>query len=185
MRPFRFAALDFETASYERESACALSIVIGENDRIQTTWARLIRPPRPTFLFTYLHGISWEDVRDQMTFGELWPQINALLSGVDFLVAHNASFDRGVMNACCLHAGIPLLEKPYVCTVRVARAVWNLRPTKLSDVCTYLNIPLNHHNALSDAQACARILLAAKNQGHDYTLLLKKHSLRKVKQPVQ
>ena len=34
-------------------------------------------------------------------------------------------------------------------------------PTKLPDVCRRLGIALRHHDALSDAEACARIVLAA------------------------
>jgi DNA polymerase-3 subunit epsilon len=32
---------------------------------------------------------------------------------------------------------------------------------KLSSVCEHLDIPLNHHEAGSDAEACARIILQA------------------------
>ena len=47
----------------------------------------------------------------------------------------------------------------------MARRAWNIRPTKLSDVCRKLGIALNHHEALSDAMACAQIVLAANKQG--------------------
>ena len=86
-RPVCFAALDFETADRGRDSACALSIVRVENDGIVETWSSLIRPPRSNFEFTYLHGISWERVRRQPTFAELWPQISNFLAGAEsFLV---------------------------------------------------------------------------------------------------
>jgi DNA polymerase-3 subunit epsilon len=45
--------------------------------------------------------------------------------------------------------------------VQISRRVWNIHPTKLSDVCAKLRIALNHHEALSDAMACAKIVLAA------------------------
>ncbi|MFA5187667.1 MAG: exonuclease, partial [Patescibacteria group bacterium] len=38
-------------------------------------------------------------------------------------------------------------------------------PTKLPDVCRRLKIPLNHHDAASDAEACARIVMAAMQDG--------------------
>ncbi len=176
--PRRFAALDFETADYGRDSACALSIVIVENDTVLDTWTRLIRPPRRPFVFTYLHGIAWSHVKDQPSFGELWQEAAQKLEGVDFVAAHNAAFDRSVLRACCEATGGEPLKKPFVCTVRVARAVWNLRPATLADVCRHLRIPLNHHNAESDAHACARILLAAREQGHPYEHVLKRHALR-------
>ena len=176
--PRRFAALDFETADYGRDSACALSIVIVENDTVLDTWTRLIRPPRREFVFTYLHGIAWSQVKDQPSFGELWQEAAQKLEGVDFVAAHNAAFDRSVLRACCDATGVEPLKKPFVCTVKVARAVWNLRPATLADVCRHLRIPLNHHNAESDAHACARILLAARQQGHPYEHVLKRHALR-------
>ena len=49
--------------------------------------------------------------------------------------------------------------------MKIARDVWNIRPTKLSDVCRYHNIDLNHHDALSDAQASAEILIKALKDG--------------------
>jgi DNA polymerase-3 subunit epsilon len=48
--------------------------------------------------------------------------------------------------------------------MQMARAVWNVRPTTLPDVCRFLGIALNHHDALSDAEACARIMIAAKRR---------------------
>jgi DNA polymerase III epsilon subunit-like protein len=91
-----FVALDFETADYPRDSACALGLVRVENHRIVQRAYHLIRPPRRRFSFTYLHGITWEDVAGQPTFAELWPDLTPILEGVDFLAAHNASFDRSV-----------------------------------------------------------------------------------------
>ena len=94
----RFAALDFETADYGRDSACALSVVIVDNEQVVETWTRLIRPPRQGFVFTYLHGIAWRDVQDQPSFGELWPEVAQRIANVDFLAAHNASFDLSLIH---------------------------------------------------------------------------------------
>ena len=176
--PLRFAALDFETADYGRDSACALSIVIVENDAIADTWTRLIRPPRRDFFFTYLHGISWQHVKDKPSFGELWGDITRMLDGVSFVAAHNASFDRAVLRACCETAAIEPVKLPFVCTVKAARSIWGFYPTTLADVCRQLRIPLRHHNAESDAQACARILLAARQRGHEYDRVLKTCALK-------
>jgi DNA polymerase-3 subunit epsilon len=157
-----FVAIDFETADYWPDSACAVGLVRIEGNRIVQRHHFLIRPPRRRFVFTYLHGINWEKVADQPTFAELWPTLTPSLAGVDFLSAHNASFDQGVLAACCRIAGLTPPPLPFVCTMKLARSTWKLFPTKLSDVCAHLDIPLNHHQALSDAEACARIVLAAR-----------------------
>ncbi len=163
VRSSAFAAIDFETADYGRDSACAIGIVRVENERIVEREYRLIRPPRREFVFSYLHGITWEMVRSEPAFGQLWPELQPLLRGIDFLAAHNASFDRAVLEACCRQAGLSAPGLPFQCTVRLAREVFGVYPTKLPDVCRALQLKLDHHHhAQADAEACARIVLAAR-----------------------
>jgi DNA polymerase-3 subunit epsilon len=156
-----FVALDFETADYAPDSACALGLVRVENHQIVQRTYSLIKPPRRRFVFTYLHGITWEDVAYQPTFGELWPTYSPMLEGIDFLAAHNASFDRSVLHMCCAAAGLEPPRIPFECTVRLARQTWKIKPTKLNNVCDHLGITLKHHHAASDAEACALIVIAA------------------------
>ncbi|MBI5542920.1 MAG: 3'-5' exonuclease [Deltaproteobacteria bacterium] len=160
-----FVALDFETADYQRDSACALAMVRVEDGRIVQTMNRLIRPPRRDFVFSHIHGITWPDVADQPDFAQLWRDFAPLLKGASFLVAHNASFDRSVLTACCRSARLEPPALPFQCTMRLARERWNLYPTRLPDVCRSLKIPLKqHHDALSDAEACARIMMHAQSR---------------------
>lgn len=161
----KFVAIDFETADHGRDSACAVGLVRVEGGRIVHKRAWLMRPPRRQFFFTYIHGITWDQVRGEPTFGGVWPELSAVLEGADFLAAHNASFDKGVLEACCACAGIEPPGQRFVCTVALARRLWNLRPANLPAVCRHLGIALNHHEALSDAEACARIVMAAAEDG--------------------
>lgn len=160
-----FVAIDFETADYGADSACAVGLVKVEKGVITRREHHLIRPPRREFVFTYIHGIAWKHVSTKPTFKELWPSLTAVFEGARFLAAHNAPFDRGVLNACCAAAGAEAPALPFLCTVRLARKTWNLRPTKLPNVCAHLGIELKHHEALSDAVACAKIVLAAAQSG--------------------
>lgn len=158
----RFVALDFETADHGPDSACSIGLVTVENGRIVGRDHQLIRPPRRRFAFTYIHGIQWEDVRDAPTWGALWPQVARILRGAHFVAAHNAGFDAGVLRACCLAAGIVPPRRRFVCTLQLARSLWRLKPARLPDVCRHLGIELaRHHDALADAEACARIVMAA------------------------
>jgi len=161
----RFAALDFETANNARDSACALGVVIVEHGRIVERLYALIRPPSREFLFTHIHGLSWADVQGAHDFDVVWGEMARALTGIEFLAAHNAPFDKGVLGACCATYGLATPAQPFVCTVQLARKQWNIRPTKLPDVCNYLGIDLRHHQADSDAEACARIVLAAQAGG--------------------
>ena len=156
-----FVAIDFETANHQPDSACAIGLVKVVGGQIVDQAACLIRPPTKQFVFTYIHGLTWKDVAQADDFGALWPRLEPLLAGATFFAAHNASFDRSVLRACCASHGLRAPSLPFRCTVQISRRAWNIRPTKLSDVCKKLEIPLNHHEALSDAMACAKIVLAA------------------------
>lgn len=164
-RSSSFVAIDFETANYRRDSACAVGIVICNDGQLVDSQQFLIRPTTREFVFTYIHGLTWHDVAQAPSFGELWPTLNTCLGQADFLAAHNAPFDRGVLRRCCQNHGVPMPAIPFHCTVGLARRQWGIYPTRLPDVCRYLDIPLRHHDAKSDAEACARIVLAALDAG--------------------
>ena len=166
----RFVALDFETADYAADSACALALIEVQGGQIEARHSFLIRPPRRAFAFTWVHGLRWADVEHKPTFAELWPRIEAVLGRADFLAAHNAPFDRGVLAACCARAGVAPPGAPMVCTVRVARQAWNLRPANLPAVCRHLGIALQHHDTVSDAEACAKIVIAGGDEHVDAQL---------------
>jgi len=161
----RFAAIDFEIADYSYDSACAISVVVIEKGNIIKNISDFIQPPRRSFIFSYLHGITWKDVAKKPKFEELWPKINNILEDVEFIAAHNAVFDRAVLNSCCAMVGIAPLNIPYLCTVKLSRHLWGIYPTKLSDVCRHFNILHTHHNAESDAIVCAKIVLKASVYG--------------------
>ncbi len=156
-----FLAIDFETGDQFPDSACSVGLVRVENGVIVEEVVKLIRPPRNHIVFTYIHGISWDDVANANDFGALWPEISYMFKGVDYLVAHNASFDRRVLEACCKAHGIEIPEQQFQCTVQIARKAFGIFPTKLSNVCNTLGIALTHHEALSDARACAQIAIRA------------------------
>ena len=160
-----FVAIDFETASARRDSACAVGVAAGCAGRVVLSRTYLIRPPSRQFTFTGLHGLRWEDVRDAPTFAELWPTLRAWITDAAFVAAHNAPFDRSVLDACCARHRLRPPPARFTCTVQLARAQWGIRPTTLPDVCRRLGIPVRHHDAEADAVACARIVLAAEADG--------------------
>ena len=156
-----FVAIDFETAHHGNDSACAVGLVRVEAGRIVQRIHRLIRPPNRQVLYTQIHGLRWRDLCDQPTFAEVWPEVAMVLREAAFLAAHNASFDRAVLRRCCEEAGLPMSGLPWLCTVRLAYRRWDLPRNRLPDVCAHLGIALDHHHALSDAEACANIVLSA------------------------
>jgi DNA polymerase III subunit epsilon len=156
-----FVAIDFETADYGSDSACAIALVRVENYQVVQREVSLIRPPRSRFAFTHIHGITWKMVAELPVFAEVWPRFNSILDGAAFLAAHNARFDKTVLTSCCNIAGLAVPPLPFVCTVQVARRRWGLKPNDLPSVCRRLGIGLIHHDPGSDAEACARIIIAA------------------------
>ncbi len=153
-----FVAIDFETADYTRDSACAVALVRVDGNRVVDRYHTLLCPPGRRMRNTHIHGITWADVRQAPTFGEAWPELWRRLEGVDYLAAHNAPFDRSVLAACCRRARVAMPLQPFVCTLALARQRWG-KPASLDAVSRRLGISLVHHHALSDAEACAQILI--------------------------
>lgn len=151
-------AIDFETANARRDSACAVGVAeVFRPDA--PIFRRLIRPEPAEFspFCVAVHGIRAADVADAPTFAGIWPDLSRRLEGAT-LLAHNASFDSGVLSACLLAAGLPVPNIRFICTVELARAAFpDLRSHKLNVVAHHLGIALDHHEAGSDAAACAAI----------------------------
>ena len=67
-----FAAIDFETATSERTSACAIGYVIFNKTKIIKKASHLIRPPKPEVHFTDIHGLTWDMLKKAKTFDKVW-----------------------------------------------------------------------------------------------------------------
>lgn len=157
----KFLAIDFETANRRSDSACSVGLIFVDDLKIIKKEHFFINPGDDWFEFTFLHKISWNDVKNKPTFGQLWKNILPYFEKADFAVAHNSGFDKKVLYSCLERYGIGFSDFDFKCTMRLARNLWKIRPARLSDVCRYFDIELDHHNALSDAVACAKIMIKA------------------------
>jgi DNA polymerase III subunit epsilon len=155
----RFIAIDFETANHNTASACAVGIVVVENLGIAEQFYSLIKPPDDHFIFTGIHGITWDDVKDKVTFSELWPEIRKYFTNIDFIAGHNVGFDRTILKGCCCHYNLNLPKLKYKCTWQLSKSRLMLKSNALDKVSAYFGIELDHHYALSDAIACAKIMI--------------------------
>ncbi|MEM6776694.1 MAG: exonuclease domain-containing protein [Planctomycetota bacterium] len=158
-----FTAIDFETATHARDSACQLAAVRVRRGEIVHRKCWLIRP-RP-FHFSRsniaIHGIHPADVANELEFGDQWPEMAATI-GEDTILAHNASFDMGVLLACLNSHDLPTPELEYSCTRAIGRRVWPQLPRfGLKPLASWLGIEFRHHDALEDSIACAKIAIAA------------------------
>ncbi|HQY04813.1 MAG TPA: 3'-5' exonuclease [Lacunisphaera sp.] len=149
-----FTAIDFETANYGRNSICQVGLVRVERGIVTSELSLLVRPPDNYFRqdFTEIHGIAPTDTANAPTFAEVWPRMEPLIKG-QRLVAHNGpSFDFNVLRQTLAHYGLsePVFEG--ICTYRIYR-------DNLAALCQKFGIGLDHHDALSDARACAALYL--------------------------
>lgn len=156
-----FTALRFQTANARAETACAVGAVRVERGVVVERYQRLFRPETRRFDFRWVHGIGLPDVAGAPSFRRAWPELRALLRGVDFVLAHDASIDGPILEASCAAAGVAPPRAPIACTLGRARA-WGLRPPTLASISKHLRIPFRERGAaVDDAEACAAIALAS------------------------
>jgi DNA polymerase-3 subunit epsilon len=159
-----FCAIDFETATHERNSACEVGICIVENNRIVTTKSWLIKPPSFPYFNRHniaVHGIYPSDVTDAPTFLQIWDELQDYIQG-KMIIAHNASFDAGVLRGCLEYYRISKPDLQYLCSVQLARKSWLGLPSySLGNLAKAHQISFHHHRAGDDAEVCAKISLMA------------------------
>jgi DNA polymerase-3 subunit epsilon len=156
-----WVAIDFETATREPTSACAVGIAIIRGGRVTDRQSWLCQPPFNEYEFwnTNVHGISAEDTELAPDFREVWFELQPILAEGP-LLAHNASFDMRVLRSLIGSLELPAPAIRYACTVSMARKAFPKLPShKLNVVCDHCGISLMHHDAASDAEACAAVAL--------------------------
>lgn len=168
MRDMNYCAIDFETATSSRNSACSVAVTDVVNGVVKDSYYTLIKPPNNYYDWrnVEIHGIHEEDTINAPTFAEIWPELKEHLEG-KIVLAHNASFDMSVLKYCLNDFSLGTVNLQKACTVKIARAAWpHLSCHKLNVVAEYMNIQFKHHDALEDARTCAYIpLVAAKELG--------------------
>lgn len=163
----RFVAIDVETANASRSSVCAVGAVKVEDGGITDRFHKLVRPYPNYYLRSFtdnIHGISRVDTDHEPTFAGIWPELSRFISGFP-LVAHNMPFDRSCLKAAAKTYGIVFpADTEFYCTLRKARMTFprQLCPSfSLPHLAHFLGIPFdNHHCAIADAEACAKIAIA-------------------------
>ena len=159
-----FIAIDYETANSDRRSACSLGVTLVENGEILKSYQSFIKPPEEFNYFddfnVMLHGIKQRDVKNSPSFLEIWDE----LVGVNLknlpLVCHNSGFDIRLTQDLLNHHGASYEDINFFDTLTIAKKLWpEMINHKLSTLARNFEITLDHHNAASDSEACARIAL--------------------------
>lgn len=175
----KFAVFDVETPNSFNNRMSAIGVTVIENGIVAEKFYSLVNPETDFDCFNInLTGISPEDVYFEPSFDEIWCKLEPLFDGA-VLVAHNAVFDLGVLSKCLESYHIEWLESvEYLCTCRTGRKIYpDFCNHRLDTMCEKLNIPLNHHNAGSDSDACAALLLDYLQKTVNAEKFIKKYDL--------
>lgn len=153
-----FIAFDTETTGLN-PAVCKLVELSGVKFRLQgeiiSTFSQLINPETeiPEDLIK-LHGITNEMVKNEPTIASVVP---AFLNWIDddqtILVAHNAPFDIGFLQAAISHLQQPMPKHKVIDTLTLARAlVPQARNHKLQTLTEHFKIEsTTYHRALADS----------------------------------
>ncbi|OHU84275.1 MULTISPECIES: exonuclease domain-containing protein [Pseudoalteromonas] len=157
-----YVVVDIETtggkSQFDRITEIALVRI--ERGEIVATWQSLVNPKRtiPKYI-TQLTGIDNQMVADALEFSEVADKVASLCDQAIF-VAHNVNFDMGFLKQEFQRVG-RVFSQPKLCTVQLARKYLPGHDSySLGKLCAALDIELKqHHRALEDARAAAKILL--------------------------
>jgi DNA polymerase-3 subunit epsilon len=109
-----------------------------------------------------VHGLSAEFLNGKPRFGEVVDELLAFIGDAP-LVAHNAAFDLGFLNAELERVGkMPVGRERLVDTLLLARRKHPAGPNRLDDLCLRYNIDNSRrtkHGALLDAELLAEVYL--------------------------
>ena len=158
-----FTAIDVETATGHPESACAIGIVTVVNSTIVEEYYTLIQPPNNEYWYRNImvHGIKPIETLETPTFDGVFHEIQKRLFGRK-IVAHNEAFDRKVLQKTMKYYGLYYDELEiadmWECTCKIYRKK-GYKPANLKHCADLNGIDLVHHEALSDARACAKLYL--------------------------
>jgi DNA polymerase-3 subunit epsilon len=107
-----------------------------------------------------IHGLSGDFLKDKPFFAEIADELVAFIADAP-LVAHNAQFDLGFLNAELERAGKLLLARErLVDTLLLARRKHPAGPNRLDDLCARYGIDNTRrtkHGALLDAEILAEV----------------------------
>ena len=158
----KLCGLDFETANFCNGSICAVGAALIENGITIERLEYLIKPHKSMDYINHtcqdVHGIAYEDLRESPEFSQIWQRVRQLLVSADCVVIHNAPFDlRHLHNVLSLYH-LPSVSFDYVCSLQLCRYHFpEAHSHSLNCMADMFGITFQHHDALEDAETCAKI----------------------------
>jgi DNA polymerase-3 subunit epsilon len=173
--------LDTETTGLDHRDHRVIEIGCLEvEDYIPTgrTFYKLINPDRPIDPDAErVHGIGAAMLADKPRFAEVCDELLAFI-GDALVVAHNAAFDRGFINAELKRVGRDATpDHQWVCTYQLAQKRFPGMYNSLDALCRRYRVSLSErekHGALIDARLLASVYLelqGGRERALDFTTL--------------
>ncbi|MHB1681497.1 MAG: 3'-5' exonuclease [Bacilli bacterium] len=156
LRDTRFLILDVETTGLnpQEDRIVQIALVSVHCGRVAQLGVTLVNPERPIPpRASAIHHITNRQVEHAPPWSVLWPHVEQYLFGADVIVAHNAVFDRSFL---------PSVNKPWLCTKRLAQRLWPSAPNFKNQTLRYwldLELDAQAHDAAGDALVTAHVLI--------------------------
>lgn len=178
---YDFVAIDFETATKYRNSACSIGIAMVKDLEVVDTYYTLIKPPSNIYDPTNIrvHGIKPEDTVNAPSMDVVAIDIFNIISESYFVIAHNARFDLNVLHNSSSYKHVD--DFRYLDSIEVSNPLAIGISGRLSDRARYFGVKnTKHHNALNDAIVCAQIVISCleKTEFSLFEYLLQNPSIR-------
>jgi DNA polymerase-3 subunit epsilon len=149
-----FTAIDFETATWDPASICQVGLIRVEDGHIVQEVNRLVQPPKNQYFYKNIevHGIRPEDTEEAPTFDVVWHEDMKRYIEDEVVVAHSVGFDSNCLRHALAFYDEIQPEFEQRCTLTIFKR-------GLAYMSKKYKIPLKHHDAHSDAMACAQLYL--------------------------
>ncbi len=160
-----YIALDLETTGLDakRDAIIEIGAVRFQGNRILDRYVTFVNPQRAIPLrVQQLTNIRNSDVVNAPMLDAVIPELLAFVrNDVAALIAHNAGFDLGFLQAAGVNFHRPVLDTFELATILLP----SLSSYNLGELCRSLAITLDEaHRALEDAEATAQLFMALQNR---------------------
>ena len=155
----RYIAFDVETPNARNNRMSAIGVTVVEDGQIVDSFSSLVNP----------------ETR--------FDRFNIALTGITPAMAADAPFDMRVLAHCLRDYHLPAAPSArYACTCRMGKRCYPDLPNhRLNTLCDHLDIPLDHHRADSDSQACAQLLLNYLDAGLEVERFIRTYDLDRMR----
>ncbi|WP_274361443.1 PolC-type DNA polymerase III [Paenibacillus thermotolerans] len=157
-----YVVYDVETTglSVVHNKIIELAAVKMVDGKVVDEFAEFINPhEKIPYHITQLTNITDEMVENAPEEADVVPRFVEWV-GDAVLVAHNAKFDTGFLQAACKRHGLPEMENPVLDTLELARHLYpSMKNHRLNTLADKFKVSLdNHHRAIDDSKALGSIL---------------------------